>query len=229
MLKVRRSSERGYFDYGWLKTHHTFSFGSYYDPRQMGYRGLRVINEDWIEPGAGFGTHGHRDMEIVTYVLEGSLEHRDSLGSGLVLRPTEVQRMSAGTGIRHSEFNASSTERVHLLQIWIEPERRGLEPEYQETGIAQEEKLNRLKLIASRAGRDGSLTIYQDVDIYATVLESSSVEHELREGRGVWVQVARGVLRVNGEQLSAGDGAIVEQVERVVLEGTGEALLFDLA
>lgn len=229
MLRVRKGNERGYFDHGWLKTYHTFSFGGYYDPERMGYRSLRVINEDWVEPGAGFGTHGHRDMEIVTYVLEGSLEHRDSLGSGSVLRPTEVQRMSAGTGIRHSEFNASATERVHLLQIWIEPERAGLTPEYEELSIAREEKLGRLRLIASRDGRDNSLKIHQDADIYATILDSGNVEFHLREGRGVWVQVARGELRVNGERLSAGDGVVVEQAERVVLEGTGEALLFDLA
>lgn len=228
MLRVRRGSERGYFDHGWLKTYHTFSFGSYYDPRQMGYRSLRVINEDWIEPGAGFGTHGHRDMEIVTYVLEGGLEHRDSLGSGSVLHSTEVQRMSAGTGIKHSEFNASNTERVHLLQIWIEPEQHGLEPEYQELSIPQAEKIGRLRLIASRSGRNGSLRIHQDVDIYATILDSSKVEHELRQGRGVWVQVAQGELKVNGEQLSAGDGIAVEQVEWVVIEGKGEALVFDL-
>lgn len=229
MLRVRRGNERGYFDHGWLKTYHTFSFGGYYDPERMGYRSLRVINEDWVEPGAGFGTHGHRDMEIVTYVLEGSLEHRDSLGSGSVLRPTEVQRMSAGTGIRHSEFNASATERVHLLQIWIEPERAGLTPEYEELSIAREEKLGRLRLIASRDGRDNSLKIHQDADIYATILDSGNVELRLREGRGIWVQVARGDLRINGERLSAGDGVVVEQAERVVLEGTGEALLFDLA
>ncbi len=229
MLRLRRGNERGYFDHGWLKTYHTFSFGGYYDPEQMGYRSLRVINEDWIEPGAGFGMHGHRDMEIVTYVLDGSLEHRDSLGSGSVLRSTEVQRMSAGTGIRHSEFNASATERVHMLQIWIEPERAGLTPEYEEISIAREEKLGRLRLIASRDGRDNSLRIHQDADIYATILDSGNVEFPLRDGRGVWVQVASGELSVNGERLSAGDGVMVERAERIILEGTGEALLFDLA
>ncbi len=232
MLDVRRADDRGLASLGWLNSRHTFSFGHYYDPQHMGFGALRVINEDRVEPGRGFDTHGHRDMEIISYVLDGALEHRDSMGNGSTIRPGDVQRMSAGTGVRHSEFNASSTEPVHFLQIWLLPEREGMAPGYEQKRFSDEEKRGRLRLVASRDGRDGSVTVHQDVDLHATVLAPGDVEkHELGAGRRAWVQVARGALRVNGEALRAGDGLAIAGAGTVELEGAedAEALLFDLA
>ncbi|HEV2763397.1 MAG TPA: pirin family protein [Pyrinomonadaceae bacterium] len=231
MIKVRRSAERGHFDFGWLDTHHTFSFADYYDPRFMGFRSLRVINEDWVEPGRGFGTHGHRDMEIITYVLEGALEHRDSMGNGSVLRPGEVQRMSAGTGVLHSEFNHSRDERVHLLQIWILPEREGMKPSYEEKTFDASEKRGRLRLVASREGSDSSVRINQDAKLYAALLEpGETVTHRLAPGRHAWLQVARGAVELNGHALRQGDGAAVSEEETLSIVGaeSSEVLLFDL-
>jgi redox-sensitive bicupin YhaK (pirin superfamily) len=231
MIQIRRAEERGHANHGWLDTHFTFSFADYYDPRFMGFRSLRVINDDTIAPGRGFGTHGHRDMEIITYVLEGALEHRDSMGTGSVIHPGDVQRMSAGTGVRHSEVNGSKTAPVHLLQIWIEPERDGIEPSYEEKAFT-EEKRNRLRLIASRDGRDGSLTIHQDVSIYAAVLEGGrEVTHRIAPERHAWVHIAHGSVLLDGHLLRAGDGAAVSHERSIVLVGEehAEVLLFDLA
>ena len=208
MIHVRRSDERGHFDHGWLDTRHTFSFADYHDPRWMGFRHLRVINEDRVQPGQGFATHGHRDMEIVSYVLAGGLQHRDSLGTGSVIRPGDVQRMTAGTGVRHSEFNASAAEPVHFLQIWILPEVAGLPPGYEQKTFAVADKLGRLRLVASRDGRDGSVTVHQDVGLYAAALvPGEKVVHAPASGRHVWLQVARGIVTLNGKRLGQGDGA----------------------
>jgi redox-sensitive bicupin YhaK (pirin superfamily) len=232
MLTVRQAKDRGHFNFGWLDTSHTFSFGDYYDPRFMGFRSLRVINEDRVHPGKGFPTHPHRDMEIITYVLEGSLEHKDSMGTGSVIRPGEVQRMSAGWGITHSEANHSRDESVHLLQIWIMPNERGIRPGYEQKMYAVEEKRGRLRLIASPDGRDDSVMIHQDTSLYATLLEpGQDVVHRLNGKRHAWVQVARGAVSVNGQLLSQGDGAAVSDEETVSLVGheAAEVLLFDLA
>lgn len=230
MIAVRKAEERGHFHYGWLDTYHTFSFDRYYDPRYMGFRSLRVLNEDRIAPGAGFPFHPHRDMEILTYVLEGALEHRDSMGNGSVIRAGDVQRMTAGTGITHSESNPSDSEPVHLLQIWIRPEQKGLPPSYEQRSFLEPEKLGRLRLVASRDGRDGSVEIHQDVDLYAAILEEAS-EFRLRPGRYGWLQIARGRVAVNGVELYQGDGAAVEGETRLRIEPkeTCELLLFDLA
>jgi redox-sensitive bicupin YhaK (pirin superfamily) len=229
MIQVRKADERGHFDHGWLDTYHTFSFADYYDPNFMGFRTLRVINEDRVAPGRGFGTHGHRDMEIITYVLEGLLGHRDSMGTGSVIRPGEVQRMSAGSGVTHSEMNASSSDSVHLLQIWIEPDRRGLEPEYEQKAFPAEERNGRLRLVASPDGREGSLKIHQDVDLYAAnVREGDALPFEFRPKRYGWLQVARGDLTVNGTPLRAGDGAAITDEKSIDVHGNGEMLLFDL-
>ena len=233
MITLRPADERGQADYGWLHTRYTFSFADYYDPKHMHFRSLRVINEDHVDPGHGFGTHPHRDMEIVTYVLEGALAHKDSMGTGSTIRPGEVQRMSAGTGVMHSEFNHSPSEEVHLLQIWLLPERKGIDPSYEQKEFPRESKLNRLRLVASPGGEDGSVTIHQDARLYASVLEEGKrVRHELGEGRYAWLQVARGEVSLNGAALKAGDGAAVER--ETALEITGKApssefLLFDLA
>jgi len=230
-IALRRADERGHADHGWLDTWHTFSFSDYYDRRFMGFRVLRVINEDFVAPGRGFPTHAHRDMEIITYVLEGALEHRDSLGTGSVIRPGDVQRMSAGTGVRHSEANPSADEPVHLLQIWIEPAREGIAPGYEQKAFADEDKRGRLRLVASPDGAEGSVTIHQDVRLYATLLEpGQQVVHELRPGRHAWVHVARGTLTLNGEHLGAGDGAAASRESPLALIGDkdAEALLFDL-
>jgi redox-sensitive bicupin YhaK (pirin superfamily) len=232
MITIRPGDERGVANFGWLDSRHSFSFGHYYDPNHMGFGVLRVINEDWVKPGTGFDTHGHRDMEIVTYVLDGALEHKDSLGNGSVIRPGEVQRMTAGTGIRHSENNPSKTDPVHLLQIWILPEREGLAPGYQQIPIADAGKRGSLVLIGSRDGRDGSVTIHQDVDLYAGLFGAGeSARLDLRPGRGVWVQIARGDVDVNGEHLGAGDGAAITDVEAIEIAGRegGEVLVFDMA
>lgn len=227
MIRIRKAEERGHFDHGWLDTNHTFSFADYHDPAFMGFRALRVINEDRVRAGGGFGTHAHRDMEIISYVLEGALGHRDSMGTGSVIRPGDVQRMSAGTGVMHSEMNASD-ETVHFLQIWILPERRGIAPGYEQKTFPAPEREGRLRLVASRDGREGSLTIHQDVNLYTTTLTGGEVTFDFRDGRYGWVQVTRGAVTVNGETLRAGDGAAIEEEARLTLSGTGEALLFDL-
>jgi quercetin 2,3-dioxygenase len=234
MIQVRRAKERGHADHGWLNTYHTFSFSDYYDPRHMGFRSLRVINEDWVQPGYGFPPHPHRDMEIITYVLEGSLEHKDSMGTGSVIRPGEVQKMSAGTGVRHSEFNHSKTEPVHLYQIWILPEKEGIKPMYEQKAIPSAEKQGKLRLVASPSGGNssGAVKLYQDAALYAAELgKAEQVEHELRDGRYAWVQVARGAVNVNGQELKAGDGAAVSQETKLQIAGSAdksEVLLFDL-
>jgi quercetin 2,3-dioxygenase len=231
MIKIRRSKERGHANHGWLDTHYTFSFSDYYDPRFMGFRDLRVINEDFIEPDQGFPKHGHKDMEIITYMISGELSHRDSMGNGETIRPNEVQRMTAGTGVLHSEFS-SPTDRTHLLQIWILPEKNRLEPSYEQKAFSEEEKKGRLRLVASRGGDDGSVHINQDVKVYASILdEGKSVTAELAEGRHAWVQVISGAVDLNGYTLEAGDGAAVSEETRLKLTahtaGT-ELLLFDL-
>ncbi len=231
MIALRRSRERGHANHGWLDSYHTFSFADYYDPAHMGFSVLRVINEDRVAPGMGFGTHPHRDMEIVTYVLEGALQHRDSLGNGSVIRPGDVQRMSAGTGVTHSEMNASQTDPVHLLQIWILPERPGLQPGYEQKSYPVESRTSRLKLVASRDGRDGSVTIHQDAAIYAAVLnEDDALEYQFAPGRRGYLQVATGDVVVDGHLLRAGDGARISQVEQIALGSPkrAEILLFDL-
>lgn len=230
-LRIRKADERGHADFGWLDSRHTFSFGAYHDPRHMGFGPLRVINDDRVAPGGGFAQHGHSDMEIVSYVLEGALEHKDSLGTGSVIRPGDVQRMSAGTGIRHSEYNGSKTDPVHFLQIWIIPERRGIAPGYEQRAFDAEEKAGKLRIVASRDGRDGSVTINRDADIYATLLDAGqSVTHELKAGRGARLQVARGSVVLNGERLDEGDGASAEAPGPLTLAGVGgaEVLLFDM-
>jgi len=233
MITLRPAEERGQADFGWLHTRYTFSFADYYDPEHVQFRSLRVINEDHVDPGHGFGTHPHRDMEIITYVLEGALAHKDSMGTGSTIRPGEVQRMSAGTGVMHSEFNHSPSEEVHLLQIWLLPERKGVKPSYEQKEFPRESKLNRLRLVASPAGDDGSVTIHQDARLYASVLEEGkSVLHELGKGRSAWLQVARGEVSLNGTTLKAGDGAAVEHEAALEISGrvpSSEFLLFDLA
>jgi redox-sensitive bicupin YhaK (pirin superfamily) len=232
MLTIRSANDRGHADFGWLDSRHTFSFGEYHDPRHMGFRALRVINEDVVHGGGGFATHPHRDMEIVTYVLSGALAHKDSMGNGSIIRPNDVQRMSAGTGITHSEHNASSSEAVHLLQIWILPAATGTTPSYEQRAFAPEEKRGRLRLVGARDGRDGSVTIHQDVALYATLLAPGErVEHTLAPDRHAWVQVTRGRVSVNGQPLAAGDGAALSQEPRVTIaaQDDSELLLFDLA
>ena len=231
MLAIRPANERGLANLGWLNSRHTFSFGHYYDPKFMGFGPLRVINEDRVEPGQGFGTHGHSDMEIISYVLDGALEHKDSLGTGSIIRPGDVQRMSAGTGVRHSEFNASDSDPVHFLQIWILPEQDGLEPSYEQKAFSDDEKRGRLRLVGSRDGRDGSVTIHQDVNLYASLLASGDrVDYELGEGRYGWVQVARGSVRLDDNNLSAGDGVALTGARSLKLDGVDDAeiLLFDM-
>ena len=232
MLTIRRADERGFADHGWLKSRHTFSFANYYDPQHMGFRRLRVINEDRVAPGGGFGAHPHRDMEIISVVLDGQLEHQDSMGNGSVIRPGEVQRMSAGTGVVHSEYNASKKDSVHFLQIWIEPAARGIEPGYEQKFFDPAEKQGKLRLLVSQDGANGSLKINQDARLYGTILSpGETVEHSLDAGRHAWVQVARGTVRVNGEVLKEGDAAAVSDADtiQVVGEQSAEALLFDLA
>lgn len=230
-ISVRKSDERGHFDHGWLDTRHTFSFAGYYDPRFEGFRDLRVINEDRVIPGEGFGTHAHRDMEILTYVLEGALAHRDSTGSVGVLKPGNVQRMSAGRGVAHSEFNGSKSEPVHFIQIWIIPDRRGVEPSWEEKEFPLEEKLGRLRLVASPDGAEGSTTIHQDARVYASVLRpGDALRQPMHLERYGWIQLLRGELTVNGVPLEAGDGAaLAEQRELTIRSDSGaEFLLFDL-
>jgi redox-sensitive bicupin YhaK (pirin superfamily) len=232
MINLRRSHQRGGGDFGWLNTRHSFSFDTYYDPKHMGFRSLRVINEDWVAPGQGFPTHPHRDMEIITYVLEGALEHKDSLGTVSIIRPGDGQRMSAGRGIRHSEANPSDTEAVHLLQIWIMPDRPGHEPSYEQKTFPESEKRGRLRLIAGPDGEDGSVTIHQDAKLYVSLLApGQQVEHELSKGRHAWLQVAKGAVELNGKKLEQGDGAAISDEQKLKIEGTEDAeiLLFDLA
>ena len=231
MITVRPASERGAIDLGWLDSKHTFSFGSYRDSDYMGFRSLRVINEDRVQPGQGFATHGHNDMEIISYVIEGALEHKDSMGNGSVMRSGEVQRMTAGTGVRHSEFNPSADERVHFLQIWILPEKDGLSPAYQQKNFSRAEKHNNLRLIVSPRGRDGSLSVHQSADIYASVLDGGeTVTHRFDESRSGWIQVVSGVIDVDGNRLLAGDGAAVENLRTLQISAAenAEFLLFDL-
>jgi redox-sensitive bicupin YhaK (pirin superfamily) len=232
MLVTRSAAARGRTDIGWLDSRHTFSFGEYYDPAAMGFRVLRVINDDRVAAGGGFPTHAHRDMEIISYVLEGALSHQDSLGTGSVIRPGDVQRMSAGTGVRHSEFNASKSEPVHFLQIWVIPERAGLPPGYEQKTFPVAERRGKLHLVASRDGRDGSVTIHQDAALYLAALnEGETARHAPAAGRSVWVHVARGEVTVGGERLTEGDGAAITGEASIELAGRGaggEALLFDL-
>jgi redox-sensitive bicupin YhaK (pirin superfamily) len=232
MINIRRSNERGGGNYGWLDTKHTFSFDQYYDPRFMGFRSLRVINEDWVAPNSGFPTHPHRDMEIITYVLEGALEHKDSLGTGSVIAPGDGQRMSAGTGIRHSEFNPSNTDPVRLLQIWIMPDKQSHMPGYEQKSFATEEKQGKLRVIASPDGKNRSVKINQDAQLYVSLLKpGQEVKHEFSEGRAGWLQVAKGGVELNGQKLSQGDGAAITDESNLTIKGVqdAEVLLFDLA
>jgi len=232
MIRVRKTAERGHFDHGWLDTYHTFSFGDYYDPAHLGFRSLRVINDDRVQPGQGFGMHGHRDMEIVTYVLDGALQHKDSLGNGSIIRAGELQRMTAGTGVRHSEFNSSDKEGVHLYQIWLLPERKGLKPSYEELALSEEEKRGRFRLVASPDGADGYLTIHQDARLYlASLPPGQAVAHPIEPGRAAWLQVLRGSVNVLGNDLSAGDGVAVTDENAISVQAAvpSEVLLFDLA
>lgn len=232
MIAVRRSNDRGHLNHGWLDTYHTFSFADYYDPAYIGFRALRVMNEDRVAPGSGFGMHGHRDMEIVTYVLSGALEHKDSLGHGEVLRPGELQRMTAGRGIRHSEFNPSATEPVHLYQIWLLPRETGLAPSYEQKAFPVGERHNKLRLVASPAGESGALTIQQDARLFlATLDRGRSVAHDLESGRHAWLQVLRGAVTLNDTPLATSDGAAISSEDQLAIAATEEAevLLFDLA
>jgi len=232
MITVRKSEARGHANRGWLDSYHTFSFADYYDSKYMNFRSLRVINEDMISPAKGFGTHGHSDMEIITYVLEGALEHKDSLGTGAAIKPGEVQRMSAGTGIQHSEFNHSQTEPVHLLQIWLLPDTNGLQPSYEQREFPLAERHEKLRLVAARDARDGAVKVHQDVDLYAAVLDKDTrVSHALQPNRHAWVQVARGSVLLNGLTLENGDAAAVSGESELAIEATVDAefLLFDLA
>lgn len=232
MITLRPASDRGHANHGWLDTYHTFSFANYYDPDHMGFRALRVINEDRVHPGRGFGAHGHRDMEIITYVLEGALEHKDSLGNGAIITPGEVQRMSAGTGIVHSEFNPSKTDSVHLLQIWILPNQQGLEPSYEQRMFPLAQKQSQLRLIAASDARDGAVKIHQDVDLYSSVLQAGDrLSYQLQPNRYGWLQVARGAVNLNGHALQAGDGVAINEAEllKINTDSGAEILLFDLA
>ncbi len=232
MLTIRKSEERGHANHGWLDSYHTFSFASYYDPQHMSFRALRVINQDQIAGGKGFGTHPHRDMEIITYMLDGALEHRDSMGNGSIIKVGDVQRMSAGAGITHSEFNPSATETAHLLQIWILPNQQNVTPSYEQISYSREEKLNQLRLITSSDGRDRSVKIYQDANIYASILEAGkSVAYEAKPDRYTWIQVAKGAVTVGSLKLQAGDAVSSDRAEKleIIAQVDTEFLLFDLA
>ncbi len=231
MIDVIRSDSRGAADHGWLKSKHTFSFADYHNPSMLGFAKLRVVNEDWIEPNQGFGTHPHRDMEIVTYMIDGALEHKDSMGNGSVIRPGELQRMTAGTGVLHSQFNHSTDERAHLLQIWILPEQNGLEPGYEQKLFPREEKHNQWRLVGSRDGRDGSLTIHQDVNLYSTVLDAGiALDFEFEGRRRGFIQVVRGSVEINGEAVGAGDAVATQDQQALAIRATedSELLLFDM-
>jgi quercetin 2,3-dioxygenase len=232
MIQIRKAAERGHFDHGWLDTYHSFSFADYFDPAHMGFRSLQVINDDRVQPGQGFGMHGHRDMEIVTYVLEGALEHQDSMGNGSIIHAGELQRMTAGTGVRHSEFNPSDKEWVHLYQIWLLPERKGLEPSYEQLAVGEEQKRGRFRLVASPDGADGSLTIHQNARLYlASLLPGQAVAHPIERGRAAWLQVLQGSVNFLGQDLSTGDGVAVTEESSVAVQAAlpSEMLLFDLA
>jgi quercetin 2,3-dioxygenase len=233
MITVRPAAERGVANFGWLDSRHTFSFGHYYDPDHMGFGALRVINEDRVAPGGGFDTHGHQDMEIISYVLDGALEHKDSIGTGSVIRPGDVQVMSAGTGIRHSEFNHSKKEPVHFLQIWVLPDKNGIAPRYDQKSFADAEKRDRLRLVGSPDGREGSIVIHQDAEIYDALLSRDhAVSHDLKAGRKSWIQVVRGAVEVNGKAAAAGDGVAVEDEAIVSIAARADdshVLVFDLA
>jgi redox-sensitive bicupin YhaK (pirin superfamily) len=232
MITIRKAEERGHFDFGWLNTYHSFSFSDYYDPEHTRFRSLRVINEDLVQAGHGFPTHGHRDMEIITYILQGALEHRDSMGTGSIIRRGDAQRMSAGTGVTHSEANPSQDEPVHLLQIWIFPTEQGIQPEYEEKKFSDDEKRNKLRLIVSPEGSEGSVRIHQDAKIYASLLDQGSeVTHTLPEGRSAWLQVAAGSVKLNDVALKQGDGGAIREESklRIVANEPAEVLLFDLA
>jgi len=229
MITVRKSNERGHFDHGWLDTYHTFSFADYHDAEFMGFRSLRVINEDRVKPDVGFGRHGHRDMEIVTLVMSGQLAHQDSMGNGSVIRRGDVQRMSAGTGVLHSEMNPSPDEPVHFFQIWIMPERRNITPGYEQTTFSDDDRRNVLRLVASHDGAEGSVTIHQDAQLYSSLLDGN-VTHTFAPGRYGWIQVAKGEVEINGTKLTAGDGAAIADEREVKIDGRdAEILLFDLA
>jgi redox-sensitive bicupin YhaK (pirin superfamily) len=231
MIDIRHADERGSVNLGWLDSKHSFSFGHYVDPDHMGFGPLRVINEDRVQPGEGFPTHGHENMEIISYVLDGALEHKDSIGTGSVIRPGDVQRMSAGTGIRHSEYNPSTEHPAHFLQIWIVPDETGIEPGYEQKAFAPADRQGVLKLVAARNGRDGALTLHQDVDLYSSLFkDGDDVSLALRDGRRAWVQVARGSVQVNGEALEAGDGVALsnETALRVTAKSDTEVLIFDM-
>jgi redox-sensitive bicupin YhaK (pirin superfamily) len=232
MIEVRKSDERGFADHGWLKTHHTFSFADYHDPEFMGFRALRVINDDRVAPAGGFPTHPHREMEIVSYVVEGALEHLDSMGNGSVMRPGDVQRMTAGTGVTHSEFNPSKTEGMRLLQIWVLPSEKGLDPGYEQKHFPEEQRHGRLRLVVSPDSREGSIKLHQDADIYAGLLgPGETVTHDIAAGRGLWIQMVRGRVRVGDTELAEGDGSAVENERSVLITGDEESefLVFDLA
>jgi len=232
MIAIRKSSDRGHADHGWLRSYHSFSFADYYDPQEMGWGKLRVINEDRVQPGKGFGTHGHRDMEIISYVLDGQLQHKDSMGNGTIIRPGDVQRMSAGTGVQHSEFNPSQSALVHFLQIWIEPERLGMKPSYEQKFFNSEEKRGRLRLIASGDGREGSVTVHQDADLYASLLSpDEQVSHRVGMGRIAYLHLVKGAVRVNGTRLGTGDAAKIEAEQELAINAgeESELLLFDMA
>ena len=231
MIQIRPANERGYANHGWLESRHTFSFADYYDPAYMGFSILRVINEDNVMPGAGFPAHAHRNMEIISYVLEGGLEHNDSMGNGSIIRPGEVQRMSAGTGVTHSEYNASDSKPVRFLQIWIIPDQQGIKPGYEQKQFTDDEVHGKLRLVASADGRDGSVLMHQDAAIYVSKLDhGEAVEHRITNGRKAWIQVARGNVIINGHPLSRGDGAATEEEERLIIsaESAAELLVFDL-
>lgn len=233
MITIRKSEARGKANYGWLDTNYSFSFANYYDPNFMGFGSLRVVNEDKIQAGKGFDTHGHRDMEIITYLLEGQLAHKDSMGNGSIIRAGEVQRMSAGKGILHSEYNASSTDSVHLLQIWIQPETKGLSPSYEQKQFSDQEKYGKLRLVASRDGRENSVTVHQDVNLYSTLLnQNDTVAYEIADDRCVWMQMIKGSILLNNWSLSSGDGAAIVKEKSLIFQGNNpesEFLLFDMA
>ncbi len=231
MITVRKSLDRGHADHGWLLTYHTFSFADYYDPQEMGWGPLRVINEDRVQPGEGFGTHSHKDMEIITYVLQGQLEHKDSMGNGAIIQAGDVQRMSAGTGVRHSEYNPSPSTLVHFLQIWIEPESLGVDPSYEQKTFTSDDKRGQLRLVASRNGREGSVTIHQDVDLYDSLLSKGGrLSHNISQGRIAYLQLINGVVELNGTLLKTGDGAKIKSEHTLTIAASddSEMLLFDM-
>ncbi|MDJ0554529.1 MAG: pirin family protein [Microcoleaceae cyanobacterium MO_207.B10] len=232
MISLRKAQARGHANYGWLNTYHTFSFANYFDPQYMGFRSLRVINEDTVSPGKGFGTHGHRDMEIITYVLEGALEHKDSFGNGAVLHPGEVQHMSAGTGIMHSEYNHSKSDPVHFLQIWLLPDTKGIKPTYDQEAFDIAKNSGQLKLVAAKDGRNGAIKVNQDVDLFAGILKKGdSISYSLASNRHGWIQVARGEINLNELSVEVGDGVALSDINEITIEARSDAeiLLFDLA